>query len=1299
MERRRQQERSSSRRRWRLVVLAMLAVVAACVVLAPRVLVHTGLRERPLERVFAGIDGSVASGSASWRWWGPVEYRNIVLRDSRGLAVVAIEHASLERGLLNLAWAMLLRSQPDLGRLRLSGVEVVTTIEPGGSSIERFFAGWTTAAADAPRPALEIDVVDAGLLFADVVHGDAWRVADVVASARLTETGIEGWTVAGHAMHAGRSLQAPDAIVTHERFRRRDGEAAASTRQVAAEATALVAREGGFSISSPVPARHDANVHQPVTLAVATHRLPLGISELMATRFGWQRMLDGYADMRLDMELPRAAATESVAPLGVRVRGRVTATQLVVLDAATLSEQFVIERVEMPLEGRIDAEYLTLRQLSADSPLFSLDAVGRLPLADVGSWDWLARAAREDFSVNAEIDLAAVARGSRGGLEIRPDVRVTDGRLRLAAASRADGGRRVVEMRVATDELEALQGERQLRWESPLSAWLQASHAAGEEELRIDEARVVAASTEITARTAGSTTQVDWTADLARLVGDVGEILDLSGTTLEGTARGSCRFSHGHAGGSTAATLSTSVDGLVVQLPGRTRLSDPQLQLQATGIGRLAGGRLVLEEGHALFEAGHDSAEITLTSAAVIGLDGLSTDPRILGFGQGPAAEVDLAGSIAAWQARLAAVMPAAGLSGTTLKGNGQVSAAVAAVGDAWQFTRAGGELTGVVVELPDGRSFDEPRVVGSLAGTIRPAAGGLEISSAEILTATVSLRSGGFSIQTPSGRRGTFLSRLRGGGQWQADVGRIERWLTTPLAAASWPASGRVWGTFEVLEAAQGLNVRVTATGNDLALANVPAAAVLGIGGPEVPREVWREPRATFLLEITHDATAPEGRLLVNALSLDSSTAAVQASGSVNDLSTRTFGELSGTIRYDWDALSRLVTPWTGGQLRLAGGGGRPFTIRGPLGMTPETMADGPRRPSGGLPVVEDASTPQRTRTEIPQDWLAAARGLDGGRPAATSAGSPLPVSLKNTSAAGQPSEWFRGISLETTIGWQAANLFGLPLEQGEVAVRLLDGQLAFGPFDLAASGGRLRGAPWLRLTPGPVELVVPPGRIVERLDVSQGIANRWMTWVAPLLGQSTQTSGRVSLDTAGCRMPLVDPFAGEASGQLLFEGLEVTPGPPAEPLVRLVSRLQGLLDPRLGAGDRVVLMRVRPEPVRVWLSGRRIWHDGLVMETGQLMVRTRGSVAADGTLAMDVEMAFRGDIVGQTPIVAALLRTPLLIPLKGTVDRPQFDAASIDRVFAKIAENTAGAVISDGIGRGLEALFGNPQPPAPPR
>ena len=96
-----------------------------------------------------------------------------------------------------------------------------------------------------------------------------------------------------------------------------------------------------------------------------------------------------------------------------------------------------------------------------------------------------------------------------------------------------------------------------------------------------------------------------------------------------------------------------------------------------------------------------------------------------------------------------------------------------------------------------------------------------------------------------------------------------------------------------------------------------------------------------------------------------------------------------------------------------------------------------------------------------------------------------------------------------------------------------------------------------------------------------------------------------------------------------------------------------------------------------------------------GQLSVRSKGSMGQDGSLLMQIEVAFRGDIAGATPVVAQLLRTPFVIPLRGTVQRPQFDATALDTILTRIMQNTADAVLRDGIGRGLEALFGNPQPP----
>jgi hypothetical protein len=330
-----------------------------------------------------------------------------------------------------------------------------------------------------------------------------------------------------------------------------------------------------------------------------------------------------------------------------------------------------------------------------------------------------------------------------------------------------------------------------------------------------------------------------------------------------------------------------------------------------------------------------------------------------------------------------------------------------------------------------------------------------------------------------------------------------------------------------------------------------------------------------------------------------------------------------------------------------------------------------------------------------LPEDWLSSARGTHPEKLARVA----LPLTAPARSGT-DLSDRLRAVSIDTSAAWTAADIAGFQFAPGEMPVRFFEGQLALGPFDLAASGGRLRGAPWLRLLPAPGELIVPPGRCLDRVVLTRQLCDRWVKWLVPLIGQSTQTQGLVSVDLAGARLPLSDLFGGEASGQVIFENLESTPGEQVRPLMNLIVKLQSAIDPRFAFGDKAVLLRVRPEPVSVRLADRRLWHEGLVMDAGQLVIRSGGSVGADGTLAMVVEVAFRGDIAGATPVVGQLLRTPLAIPLKGTVHRPQFDARSIDVILGRIVENTAEAVIGPSLSRGLETLFGNPQPPeaAPP-
>jgi len=1269
------------RRRWGLWSLAVLVGLAVLAWAAPLLLVHTGLRDRPLTAAFAGIDGTISSGAATWRWLGSLEYRDVVVRDRSGRAAVIVPLVVIDRGLARLAI-----ERSNLGTVRLVEPEAIVEVRGDGSSLEDILAAWLAAAG--PAPALELEVVNATVEFVDVVRQDAWRLSDVIAAGTVLSDGsLSGWTAAGRLRHsagpAGAAL--PDAVPPPAAV----GERTRLDRStIPAAAAAVLVRDGGWSLSSPA-----AGADGSRTITVAAHRLPLGASSVVATRFGLSHLIDGIADFRLDV-------TDDSG--GRRAQGEVAVDEAVLCDAVDLDERFTIERCVMPFDVVFEQGRMLVHRFAAASPMIRAEASGglRLPRDDMDRW--AEEIVGEDFTLSIDVDLAAASQALPHGLAVRPDVRVTGGGLRFAATSRADGDDRLLELRATARDLAAVQGvasasdaaprEKPLAWPEPFTAWLKGRRGPGRDErLRIEEARLVSEAVEFSAAGTPAVLGIQWTADLGKMLGQLSEVLDLGAVTAQGRTRGRIDVSGDVGVGGRSLKATASVTDLEVAIPGRPTWRDPEVAIEVEGIGSLTGGVAAVEEARGVLACRADRLEASLGGGvfvdlpALVGLSRATASPwiRPAANAESVVAEGSIAGDLASWQPRLAMVLPGIVAEGLALSGGIRAAVAVSPTGDVWRIERAGGEIEKFTARW-QGREIVEPRLVATVTGRVHAGTGQLDVASAELLSATLSVRTGGLSwMPSPVVAAGVasvaplpLVDRLRGRMQWQADVGRFERWLVPAQLAAEWPAAGRIWGTVEVVDTQAGTNTLIEATGSQLTLSTAAAPA----------RPLWSEPRMTVALEVTRPRAAAGGvadQLRVDRLAVESSTLAVTATGVVEEWSSRRTVALDGTAAYDWAQVSRLLVPWTGGRLRLSGGGGRPFVLRGPLSAPPASVIS-----AGSVSAAETAAS-----LPLPDDWLSATRGRD---PAEGSLTARLARPVAAAAAPPAMDERIRSLSVDTSAAWTAGDIEGFPLAAGEMAVRLLEGQLAFGPFDLPAAGGRLRGAPWIRLSPWPGELIVPPGRVAERVALSGPLCDRWVKWISPVLGHSTHVSGVASVDLAGARVPLGDPFAGELAGQIVFENLEATPNAALQPLANLIVKLQSVIDPRFAFGDKAVLMRIRPDPVRVRLAGRRLAHEGLVMDAGQLVVKSAGSVGDDGSLAMVVEVALRGDLVGSTPVVGQLLRTPLVIPLKGSVHKPQFDARAIELIMGRIVENTAQAVINDGIGRGLEAIFGGPQPPA---
>ena len=1299
-------------RRWRRLVL--LALLGVTVWQLPRLTFIAAVRDWPLKQAFTGIAGQLGSGGADWHWFGPIVYRDVLVQTTDGQPLLAIDRLTIDRSPLALAVR-----PTDLGQIAIRGGRLSTAVWQGGSTIETVLKPWLAGLAERPEPqpaapavghwggvaagekpaAAEpaavsgsLELVDLTVELIDLRHDDAWWITDLAATIPLESTARAAGgllptdtVVSGRLRHVGR----PQLVV------RSDPATAAPTgsASVASRTAATLARDGGWSVTV-----NAAGPGGGRSLALGGSRLPAGCSRLAASRFGWPVLVDGLLDLRADILLvnpPADPRQPAAVNWQLSCTGSLAGRQVAVREAATGNAQAMLQRLELPFDFRLQPDCLRLVQLELETSLGRGTATGTIglpaTLAELpaprlaAAWSWFEAIAGADFESHAEIDLAAVSRSVAGGVPLRPDVRVTGGAVEFDLT----GSGPEVELRTTVTGLTAIQATENRSWPEPCTAWLRARRLPNG-RLRLTEARLVAAAAEVTATNQAGGIETTWRFDLGDLFAAAADLFDLRSAdrpvAVAGTSRGRLLVGRSADAAATTLTAAASLEDFSWSAGGRTVWQDELVAIDAEAVGNVTTDAVLLDQASLRIEAGGDVAAAGLAGGCVISRSRSGTGwPLVRGRdGGGGIVDCRLAGAVDRWQDRLLGLGAAAGLSpppgAIDLAGQLDSSLTISSAGSQWQVTKATGQIESFALTT-DRLQIEEPRLLLSAAGAIDPDRGIIDLASAEVLTATASLRTNGLRLAVDGMSVDQLLDAVRGRLQWQADIARLQPWLSPQRPR--YAASGRVWGTAELLDGDGGVSLLVELTGSQLALAGLPPP-----GQPlEAARDVWSEPQLKATLDLTRPAPASTAadRVLINRLELESSTLGLAASGSLSDSRGTGQLDLRGTFAANLSQLNRLLTPASGGVVRLTGGGPRPFVLSGSLNRVAAALAE-----AGGGPV----------ELPLPEQWQRqAAAGPAAGRLIALPRGG---------GAAGGPAlpVWLAGLTAETTLAWQGGRLAEFPVGPGELPLRLVEGQLAFGPFDIPVSGGRVRGAPWVQLSPPPGELVLPPGPLVEHVMLTPAICSHYLGWLSPILRSATEASGRLSVETSGGRLPLADPGAGRIEGRLWLEDFAVAPGDMAGPLVNLLAQLQSVVDPRFAFGDRVVLLRARPDPIRVRLADGRVHHDNLVLDMGQLSVRSAGSVGRDGSLAMQLEVAFRGDLAGATPVVAGLLRTPFVIPLRGTVRRPQFDATAIDTILGRIMENTADAVLRDGIGRGLEALFGNPQPlrqpqptPAQPR
>ncbi|PHS19047.1 MAG: hypothetical protein COA78_01400 [Blastopirellula sp.] len=594
-----------------------------------------------------------------------------------------------------------------------------------------------------------------------------------------------------------------------------------------------------------------------------------------------------------------------------------------------------------------------------------------------------------------------------------------------------------------------------------------------------------------------------------------------------------------------------------------------------------------------------------------------------------------LQGNVQSWQARLGSFFP---LEGWNFAGEADVIAKLQYAANSIAVESLNATVNHFRF-VGTGLDVNESTLQVTGSGQYDFETGSFQSKEFTLVGAAVSARGTELFYGTPDGQD---TAALQGKLAYRADLVRVANWITTTEPPTLRP-SGEIAGTVSINSQTNATVAIIDGTITNWKLAsrtNQPAASMIPVAtsgrsynsAPMIYETIWEEPSVQMKTQISLDTK--QDRIQLSDTQLVTSAFQLTAAGEIQQASLAPTINLKGQANYDWQKLNPLIKLFAGEGITLTGKHSSPFTLNGPL--------------------------------------------FAGG-----------------TSTAGPAFAWLSPqLTGSAAIGFDQANLFGIPIGKFETTAMLQNGIIKPTPLDAVISGGRLTVSPTAYLLNSPAVMTLDRGRIAQNLEITPAMCSNWLKYVAPLFADATRVEGKFSLDLQEGQFPLTNPLAGRASGVLIIHGAQVRPGPASEGLVRIAKQVESLIKGRPFDSfnpAETVLMYLPDQQVPFQMVGGKVYHQGLKMQVGQVQLITSGNVSADQKLEMLATIPIDPQMIQNNPLLANVQGQMIQIPIRGTLSSPKIDKRVLEQVGKQAIEDAARDLIDKGLNRGLRELFGN--------
>jgi hypothetical protein len=475
----------------------------------------------------------------------------------------------------------------------------------------------------------------------------------------------------------------------------------------------------------------------------------------------------------------------------------------------------------------------------------------------------------------------------------------------------------------------------------------------------------------------------------------------------------------------------------------------------------------------------------------------------------------------------------------------------------------------------------------------------------------------------------------------FRADLGRLQSAWRLVVAPQNWRANGMAQGQVSLVQHEGNTQARwaIDITSVELARRASTTAPgmrnVIPVAGQASWRSLWSEPSLTLVG--SGEYVAARDTIQVDRFEVTTTDhLGISAEGVIARPWSQCDVDVTGRVSYDLTRLLERV--WPPSVVRVSGRDTQPFALRGPLfAAAPASVSAGPAPSEQGL---------------VPAELLA-----------------------------------------QAGLRWQSASFYGIAAGPGLLSARLAAGTIESDVIETSLSGGTLRLVPRVRLNESPPLLTLDAGPLLTNVQITPGMCQGWLNYLAPLVAEATQAEGTFSVTLDETAVPLIQPSAARVRGVVAVHEARIGPGSLAMQLLELAERIKALAQGRLPTevtrpADTWVTLPA--QQTRFQVVDGRVHHDRCEFQVGDTLVRTRGSVGWDQSLALVAELPIPDAWLARDARLAVLRGTTLQIPIGGTLDRPQLDAQALEQLSTQVLRQTANRMLEEGVQRGLQQLLG---------